>query len=323
MDTDLLLTLDAIANAKGGYFTRDDLRLLCIDPDAVAQLLRAGHVRKVRYGAYAVARRYDPLSADEKYRARCWAVADKLAPRAVLCGLSSLAVQHKPLVGFDLTDVHVVRLDGKTGRKQAGVTHRSFPVTEADLVQVDGRLVTSEARAIWEAGVRGHPRSTLVLMDHALHSETVSHEALARTGEEFAAWEGSGAPRIAMSLADHRSESPGESVARWMFHAYSLPMPELQYVVADADGVALGRSDYVWEDYRTLGEFDGKVKYGRGFVEGKEPEDVVEDERTRERAMCQQRFGMLRFLWRDVWSPSPAEVAWVRGELEANRRKYL
>lgn len=310
-----------MADLRGGYFTRSDLRDLGLDPEWVVQMRRRGIARRVRHGAYALARTYDRLGEVERFAVRCRAVADKLGPRAALCGTASLAVRGYPLVGADLTFVDVVRLDDNAGRKQAAVRHREFPLESSDLVEVDGRLVTSEARAIWEAGVPA--RSSLVLMDHALHIEAVTRAQLEEVGQSFACWAGAQAPRAALELADGRAESAGESVTRWAFAICRLPMPDLQYVVRDADGRPLGRSDFVWLDYRTLGEFDGKVKYGRGFVEGKAPEDVVMDERTRERLLCRQRFGMLRFLWGDVWSPSRAEIAWIRSELEANRRKYL
>jgi len=325
MDDETLFAIEALAAANGGYFTRTDLALrLGIDPRAVTLLLRSGAARRVRHGAYALARTYDRLDAVGQFTVRCCAVADKLGPRAVLCGAASLAVRGRPLVEVDLTYVDVVRLDGNNGRREAGVRHRDFVLEDSDLVEVDGRLVTSEARAIWEAGVKVSPRSSLVLMDDALHRASVTRDELARIGERFAAWEGAQKPRLALALADGRAETPGESVTRWMFHVLRLPMPELQYVVRDAaTGRSLGRTDFVWLDYRTLGEFDGKIKYARAFVEDKEPADVVMDEKTRERGMCRQRFGMLRFIWSGVWRPTRAEAVWIRSELEANRRRFL
>ncbi|KAA1422611.1 hypothetical protein FE697_010490 [Mumia zhuanghuii] len=323
MDPDTRLVLQALADARGGYFVRADLDALAIDPEVLGPWMRQRHVRRIRHGAYAVAASYDPLKEAEQYAVRCLAVADKLAPNAVLCGPSSLAVQGKPLVGADLSRVHVVRRDGQTGRDQAGVRHRRFAVSDEDLVEIDGRLMTSEVRAIWESGVCNSPRSSLVLMDHALLAETVTRDDLERVGDVFASWAGSRAPRTALALADGRAESAGESVTRWFFHVFDLPMPDLQFVVVDAYGEPIGRTDYAWHDHRLLGEFDGKIKYARGFVEGKDPDDIVMDEREREKQLCARRYGMIRFVWRDVWRPSVAEARRVRDELEASRRRFL
>ncbi|MDD9348598.1 type IV toxin-antitoxin system AbiEi family antitoxin domain-containing protein [Mumia sp.] len=323
MHPDALVALEMLAAARGGYFLRSDVRDIGLDTTSLGSLCRSGVIRRIRHGTYVFAEHDDALGADEQYAVRCLAIADKLAPDAVLCGVSSAAVHGLPLVGIDRTWVDVVRLDDLTGRRRAGVDHRVFPVSEPDLVQVRGRTVTSPARAIWEAGVKAPARSALVLMDDALHHGTVTRDELKATGEAFASWKGAQGPRLALELADGRAESPGESVTRWMFHACRLPMPDLQYVVRDDDGTFLGRSDFAWLEHGMLGEFDGKIKYGRGFVPGKSPDDVVTDERTRERAMCGRRHGMLRFLWDEVWSPTRGSIARIRDELEWGRRRYL
>jgi hypothetical protein len=107
-----------------------------------------------------------------------------------------------------------------------------------------------------------------------------------------------------------------------MFSAWRLPMPDLQHVVLDEHGSFVGRSDFVWHEYGMLGEFDGTMKYGRGFVAGKEPAEVIADERKREKAMCGNQRGMLRFLWDEVWSPTPAGIARIREDLEWGRRRF-
>ncbi|WP_370618317.1 type IV toxin-antitoxin system AbiEi family antitoxin domain-containing protein [Mumia sp. Pv 4-285] len=323
MHPDDLAALEVLAAARGGYFGRADLRAIGIDPEVLVPLRKASTIRRVRHGAYAFAKTYDSLTPDEQYAVLCLAVADKVGPNAVLCGASSAAVQRLPLVGIDRRWVDVVRLDQLPGRRRAGVDHRVFTVDEADLVVVDGRIVTSQARAIWEAGVKLPPRSSLVLMDHALHRGDVTRAELEATGEAFASWKGSQGPRLALTLADGRAESPGESLTRWMFYAFRLPMPDLQHDVFDDHGMLVGRSDFAWLEHGMLGEFDGKIKYGRGFVPGKSPEDVVADERKRELKMCGTRRGMLRFLWGEVWAPTRATIARTRDDLEWGRRRFL
>ena len=38
-------------------------------------------------------------------------------------------------------------------------------------------------------------------------------------------------------------------------------MPEPQFHVIGSRGYLIGISDFYWEDFRHLGEFDGKIKY--------------------------------------------------------------
>ena len=52
-------------------------------------------------------------------------------------------------------------------------------------------------------------------------------------------------------------------------------MPVLQYEVYDESGRLLARNDFGWAEYGTLGEFDGRIKYGRLLRPGQRIEDVL------------------------------------------------
>ncbi len=56
----------------------------------------------------------------------------------------------------------------------------------------------------------------------------------------------------------------------------------------------------MWEAERLLGEFDGRVKYGRLLRPGQEPGDVVFEEKRREDAMRAEDWGMVRWTWDDI-----------------------
>jgi len=42
-----------------------------------------------------------------------------------------------------------------------------------------------------------------------------------------------------------------------------LPALELQHDIYDGNGRLVARVDFCWEEQRTIGEFDGKIKYGQ------------------------------------------------------------
>ena len=76
----------------------------------------------------------------------------------------------------------------------------------------------------------------------------------------------------------------------------------VQYEVRSADGALLGTTDWGWPEHGLLGEFDGKIKYGRLLRDGEEPGDAVFREKVREDAVrdasgCR----MVRFVWRDLY----------------------
>jgi hypothetical protein len=67
--------------------------------------------------------------------------------------------------------------------------------------------------------------------------------------------------RRVVAFADGRSESVGESRSRVAIAAAGLPPPELQWSMRLDHGMAY--TDFAWPELRTVGEFDGRVKYGR------------------------------------------------------------
>jgi hypothetical protein len=74
----------------------------------------------------------------------------------------------------------------------------------------------------------------------------------------------------------------GSSSARIVIAVLGLPEPDLQVEVHDPAGFLVGRCDFGWRRFRTLGEFDGKIKYGQLLRDGQEPGDVGFDEKRRD-----------------------------------------
>jgi hypothetical protein len=67
-----------------------------------------------------------------------------------------------------------------------------------------------------------------------------------------------------------------------------------------ADGSLAGRCDFGWRRYRTVGEFDGRVKYGRLLKPGQSPGDVVFEEKVREDELRDLRWRVVRWTWPDL-----------------------
>ena len=66
----------------------------------------------------------------------------------------------------------------------------------------------------------------------------------------------------------------------------------------------IGTCDWAWPDHGVLGEFDGKVKYGRLLKPGQDVGQVVFAEKQREdliRAVTD--FRMVRIIWSDYERP--------------------
>jgi hypothetical protein len=60
------------------------------------------------------------------------------------------------------------------------------------------------------------------------------------------------------------------------------------------------RTDFWWEEFRTVGEFDGKVKYGRYLRPGQAPGDAVFAEKRCEDALRDHGFEVVRWVWDEL-----------------------
>jgi hypothetical protein len=109
--------------------------------------------------------------------------------------------------------------------------------------------------------------------------------------------------RRAVQFLDARSESPGESLSRVALHLARIAPPTLQYDVREPSGRVVGRADFCWEEHRTLGEFDGRVKYGRLLKPGQTPADAVYAEKTREDALRDLGWQVVRWTYADLKTP--------------------
>ena len=79
--------------------------------------------------------------------------------------------------------------------------------------------------------------------------------------------------RRVVAFLDARSESAGESVSRVRIADEGLPAPQLQRQITNAYGRAIGRVDFCWDEQRTIGEFDGKIKYAACAEPGQTSQD--------------------------------------------------
>lgn len=87
-------------------------------------------------------------------------------------------------------------------------------------------------------------------------------------------------------------------------HQHAIPRPERQETFADARGV-IGRGDFWWPDKRLVGEFDGRVKYGRSNPSGRPPEDVLWEEKLREDRLRAIDLMVARWTTADLRRPEP------------------
>ena len=167
-----------------------------------------------------------------------------------------------PLVGVLPSRVHVLRRD-RSGGFRRGQLHCHVGAVDDDEIEiVDGVPVTCVARTVVDCARTLPLEAGLVLADSALRGGQTTRDEMAEQLVRAAGRTGIGRARWVVAFADERSESPGESISRLRIHQFGLPTPWLQYEIR-LPSERRAFTDFYWEESRTAGEFDGKVKYGR------------------------------------------------------------
>jgi hypothetical protein len=163
----------------------------------------------------------------------------------------------------------------------------------------DGSRVVHPAIAIVQSGALAGVTVGVAAADAALYAGLVTKEDL-KTALRTARWgPGRRDARIAVELAEARTESPGESWTRVLFVSLGLPTAEPQVEIRDERGRLVGRVDFLFQPQRTIVEFDGLVKYG-----GAEGRQALVEEKRREDALRSLGYQVVRLTWRDLHDPA-------------------
>jgi len=263
------------------------------------RMRRNGTLIPVRRGAY-VRERAAERTRDDEHRELVFATAPQLHAAAVISHGSAAVLHRLPTWPNAIDRVHVTRNRNSGGNCRAVVQVHAAPLTEMDVTTIDGVLVTSLARTVLDLCRTVPIEQAVAAGDRALAFGLV-RAVLEKHLAQMARWPGTRQARRVVALLDPRSESAGESVSRVRLHEDGLPAPELQQVIHDEDGQFVARVDFCWQEQRTIGEFDGKIKYGRMLKSGQSIDDVLFAEKRREDALRDLGWQIVRLLWADLY----------------------
>jgi hypothetical protein len=215
-----------------------------------------------------------------------------------------------------VSQLHLTRDRLGGGKIRTQVRVHGARLTDADVTTVDGIAVTSLRRTVLDL-CRSLPLEQAVAAGDRALAYGLVVEVLEEALLELGRSPGVRSARRAVQLMDGRSESAGESVSRVQIIVEGLPVPEPQVEIRAADGTLMARVDFCWEEQRTVGEFDGKIKYGRLLKPGQLIEAVVFEEKRREDAIRDLGWKVVRWTWQDLHRPGVLrdrlQRAFVRG----------
>lgn len=285
----LMLTRDLLA---AGYHDK-----------AIARLVRRGVLERIRHGAYTYPEHWERLDPPGRRRLVALAVLRNARSPVALCGPDAADVLNVPVWDPD-EQTHVLRLDQRGGRREAGRTDHRGEVRCEDLTVRSGIPVTSGTRTAIDMLAITDSERALVTINGLLYSGETTLDLIARRGAAMGQNPQTLKDNVVLRLADPRIESAGESRAWWLFWSQHLPRPVPQYEVTDGRGRKLGRVDFAWPDAGVFLEFDGKEKYLRHRRPGESVVDAVLRERRREQRICGVTgWRCIRITWADLYAP--------------------
>lgn len=289
-----------------------ELRTQGYEWDEVAQLVAAGSLVRVRRGVYAGTLSADPVA---RHRQLIRATLPGLSDRAVISHASAAASHGLPVWDDLLDRVHVTR-DRPGGGTRGTVVHtHGGRLREDEVITVDGLTVTSVARTVLDCGCFLPHLRAVAIGDAALRTG-LGREELVAAAAYAGRRVGAARMRRVVAFVDGGSESVGESFSRVILSNAGVAAPVLQLEITH-QGSLVARSDFAWPTMGTLGEFDGRVKYGRLLRPGQDAGDAVFREKLREDRLRDLGWQVVRWTWDDVRQPGDVldrlERAFLRG----------
>ncbi len=265
-------------------------------------LVRSGALVHISRGVYAGAVPLAGLAHEPAGKHALWAAASFLTlPGTVASHHTAARIHGIDLLGKLPAAVIVTRPLGTGGSRsaRAGVIVHNAALPADQVTAWQGIPVTSVARTVVDLARTSSFRAGVVAADSALYTRQTSERELRSVLAGCSRWPGVRQARRVVAFSDPRAESVLESISRVAFRDQRLPDPDLQVWVGD-DGVVIGRVDFLWRQYRTIGEADGAAKYTN-------PARAMAQLR-RDAELRAAGFEVVHFTWEEI-THVPARVA--------------
>ncbi|MCU1431595.1 MAG: hypothetical protein JWP95_700 [Actinotalea sp.] len=294
----LVVDLSHLAGVTGGVLRRAHLDACGLSGRDVDRLVRTGVLERLYRDAYRL--RPGTEGPGDRFAATVRAV--QRDPDRVVTGPAAVAALGLPVFGRPGT-VHVA-LDARGGSSRRSVVRTVAAPPEDQVVVHAGRRVACAARAALDAARLDSLVAGVVAADAALAKGLTTAQALDDVLATMSGLRGAHRARLCRSLACGGSESPGESWSAVVMHQHGVRRPERQHRVRDDQGL-IGRVDFWWPSAEVVGEFDGRVKYGRSTAAGAPPHEVLWQEKLREDRLRARGLRVIRWTTTDLRAPGP------------------
>ena len=297
---------------------RRELLAQGLNDRTIGALVADGSLHRLRYGAYIDAASWNACDLVGRHGLVARAAIKRAQAAVVLSHTTALGEWDVPIWDMTLGDVHLTRVDGLAGRREAGVIQHLGELRDMDMVGLNGVQVTSATRTALDCATIMDTEHSLTVVNDLLYRKLTSVEELAEGQKFMTRWPGSLRHVLVLQLADGRcGGSVGEGRTLYLIFRQGLPKPETQYPIEDPAGNVVAIVDFAWPEYGVFLEFDGRIKYQELLRVGESPTDVVLREKKRQ-DLIERLTGWrcIRITWADLYQPERT-AALIRQELFA------
>lgn len=297
------------------------------DARQLVTLANKGVLTRVRHGVYIDAKQWRELSFNDRYRLQVAAFTSAVHTEPILAHATAAGFWGLWLVGFP-TMIHVLTATRSSGRSANGI-RRHFGAGQKNTIRCGPLVITDKLTTVMDLiGSLSFPEAVAVCDSsqrisaphHQVNvftsTENPSHEPQWQSNnpqslpllrgellEAAAKLPSQAARRRALAVINFSSalsESAGESLSRARMHMFGFPAPELQRQFTLRNG-ANAYADFYFEDFKLVGEFDGKGKYLKSeWAHGATIADRVLAEKAREDQIRAQGVGVVRWDWAEM-----------------------
>jgi hypothetical protein len=250
--------LQLIAARQGGVFRASQALANGYSKKDFRRLVQAGEWQAVRHGIYAqtvLVKLFEGspfLGAAARHLAITGDTVVSHETAASLYGIELLT----PYVGEAC--LTLARPAGAPPAHVQGMYAAEVP--RSHRVTMRGVPLTTAARTVADCARSMSRHAAVVTMESAF-ANGLDRSAVLDVLADCRGWPGSRGAREVAEFAADRSQTALESLGRCWFADHEIPQPTQQGIVLANGGREVARVDFVWEEFRTVCELDGRKKY--------------------------------------------------------------
>ena len=283
--------LQVLASAQFGSFSAGDAAQVGVGSSEITRYVRRGEVRRIRRGAYVLARTYAGADLSGQRRLRVMAVlrtrpGDRASHHSALTllGIGSYGVDER-MVEVESRSVNRRRVSGGLATN---------PWTGGDTWSWEKYEMVAPARACVQVVATGGFIAALCAMDSAMFLGRCTAEEIRAAAESLPPIHRTIALR-ALEASDPKAEAVGETRTRVILRDGGFTVES--QVVMHAGSTVAGRVDFL-VDGCVIVEFDGLVKY-----QGNDGKAALAAEKHREDELTSLGYEVVRLTWADLKDP--------------------